>query len=668
MKKAFNLLLAINILFLSFSPVVAYETKRGTIASTTGTGANIRSGPGTNHGIITSLPDGSNVTIIGEAPASEGCSSGWYKLEYSQEAYVCSSIVYVFDSEGTGSVAEEFPADYKVLLENLQQIYPNAIFKPVMATNSIPNASSLGTLEMEFGTAVYNQYYTQSKSLVWDSNGSRDGWKNLESYNYDTNSFRNDYSGGGPTWYSANPAIISYYLDPRNFLNIKDVFMFESLAYDASVHTIDGVQNILKGSYMETEKVDGGTLSFAEVIMEAGKLTNVSPYFLASRIRLEVGSGRSALVQGTYESYPQFNGYYNYYNIGAGGENVVYNGLQFAYDSGWNSEYTAIIKGAEWIKADYVQSGDSTNYTQKWDVFCEGRTTCFNKQYMQNIQAPKTEAGETYNAYFKILGESMYQTPFIFYIPVFKNMPESSPLPSTSSPINYLNTLTVDGNLVTNFYGLKYDYELVVPYNKTSINIGAVATAASKGATVSGTGNVQITEKNQTFNITVTAANGNILIYSLKVTRLDPDEELMSYSETIEKLTSVKIEDILMSGVTSLDVLKESFNKANPNALVLIRDKNGNILTDGNTKTGDKITVTVGDVTKEYTYVLYGDPNGDAIIDIVDLLYVQKHLLNSVTLTNEYLESCDVNRDNVVDIVDLLLVQKHLLNVTYINQ
>ena len=58
------------------------------------------------------------------------------------------------------------------------------------------------------------------------------------------------------------------------------------------------------------------TISYAETFLLAGVYSGVSPYHLASRVKQEVaGAGRFASsVTGTV---PGFEGYYNFYNIGA---------------------------------------------------------------------------------------------------------------------------------------------------------------------------------------------------------------------------------------------------------------------------------------------------------------------------------------------------------------
>ena len=135
----------------------------------------------------------------------------------------------------------------------------------------------------------------------------------------------------GSNWYSASSDLIKYYMDPRNFLDERYVFSFESLAYDKA-HTKEGVQNIIngtfmKGSYTETDPSTGikSTKSYADTFMEAGKIAGASPYYLASKARLELGVNGSNSSSGTYHKKP---GYYNFFNIGASdGADAVLNGL-----------------------------------------------------------------------------------------------------------------------------------------------------------------------------------------------------------------------------------------------------------------------------------------------------------------------------------------------------
>lgn len=628
-------------------------------------GIKVRNGAGTSYDSIgTGAANGQILTILetlNTTDSSTGCESGvWYKIKYLQVSegigYACSNFVEVLaidvSSEFEASLLT-FPESYREYLTILHTIYPNAVFIPY-------------DTELKFSDAVSNENVL-GKSLLWDTYPAnyRDGLKNMASYDIETNSFKNDYPGGGKNWYAASSDTIAYYMDPRNFLTEEKVFMFEMQSYNSNLHTIDGVEKILAGSFMADSYVDNSSITFAQTIMDAGTKYNISPYFIASRILQEVGTTRSSLVLGTYSDYPEFNGYYNYYNIGAGGENVVYNGLSRAKEEGWDSEYKAIVEGSYWIGKNYILKGQDTTYFQKWNVVCKtGEYDCYTHQYMQNIEAPFSEASITYKAYKNNLGDSMKEAAYVFTIPVYDEMPSSTTLPNSASPINYLKSLVVNNSLIANFDPMVTDYEITIPTFMTSLNIEA--TSVVSGVTISGVGNVAITKDKQVIPITVTALNGNTLTYNITVTL--NDDAIMTLTDTLANLKSGVIKDNYLSGLTNVTVIKDAFNKANSAAIVTIKDLDGKVVTDGSVGTGYVVSVTVGDTTKDLDIVIYGDNNGDSEITILDLLRVQKHLLKSNKLSGAKLNSCDVNRDGEVTILDLLLVQKHLLGAKEISQ
>ena len=140
-------------------------------------------------------------------------------------------------------------------------------------------------------------------------------------------------------WVCAASTAVAYYMDPRNSLNEEYIFQFEQLTYDPEIQTIEGVEQILKDcNYMQgnikyydsNKKEQTINKTYIQVIMEAAKEYNISPYHIASRIRQEQGSGNgSVMIGGKYSGY---EGLYNYYNIGAFGDNVIASGLKTARD------------------------------------------------------------------------------------------------------------------------------------------------------------------------------------------------------------------------------------------------------------------------------------------------------------------------------------------------
>ena len=180
---------------------------------------------------------------------------------------------------------------------------------------------------------------------------------------------------------------------------------------------------------------NAATVTYAEAFMSAAQSYNVSPYHLASRVIQEVGKQGSAAAHGTSSSYP---GIYNLYSIGA--NTGMNDGLRWAsnasanekYYRPWNTPYKSLMGGAKYIAAGYISVGQSTLYTQKFDIIENGGY--YSHQYMSNIQAPYSESKNVYKAYNNM---GILESNFIFTIPVYENMP-SSPcsLPARSSSPN----------------------------------------------------------------------------------------------------------------------------------------------------------------------------------------------------------------------------------------
>ena len=86
--------------------------------------------------------------------------------------------------------------------------------------------------------------------------------------------------------------------------------------------------------------------------------------------------------------------------------------------------------------------------------------------------------------------------------------------------------------------------------------------------------------------------------------------------------------------------------------------------------TGDKLQEILGkqNVYRTYNIVIYGDVNGDGKISLIDLLYIQRHLLNTKKTSGVYTLAADVSKDGKIALIDLLMVQRHLLGTAKIKQ
>jgi beta-N-acetylglucosaminidase len=294
-----------------------------------------------------------------------------------------------------------FPATYAKLLAILHEQYPSWSFIPVITG-----------LEWE---TVLSEESKAGRNLIYKT--ADDAKKSVASseYNYYTNTWTIRDSSG---WVTVHPDYLAYCMDPRNFLNAENIFMFESLSYN-SAHNITGVNAIIKNSFMEEDVKDSddSTLNYAKTFMSIGEEVGVSPYHLASRVRQEQGAnGTSPLISGTY---PGYEGLYNYFNYGAYGTptSVLYaNGLTYAKNQGWTSRYLSLLGGSKLLAKNYINVGQDTLYFQKFNVVYADKL--YTHQYMTNVEAAISEGKTVASAY------TDKTQAFIFEIPVYSNMPE----------------------------------------------------------------------------------------------------------------------------------------------------------------------------------------------------------------------------------------------------
>jgi beta-N-acetylglucosaminidase len=328
---------------------------------------------------------------------------------------------------------KDFPSSYQTSLLALQNKYPNWTFVPLQT-------------KLDWNTVVSNQT-VNGRSLVPTS---------FESAMKDP-SRPNQVE---PGWVNASAAGIKYYLDPRNFLDEKDIFQFELLSFNPEYHTQAGVWSLLNGSFMgSTHNVSyintsGGTStlpqSYSALVFNAGKNNLVNPYFLSSKILQEVGVSGSDSVTGWV---PGYTGIYNFYNIGAtAGSNPVVNGLSWArsgvtYGRPWNDPAKSINGGAQWISEGYIRIGQDSVYLQKWSVSPNTPASyLYWHQYMTNISGAVSEAQKMYTGYANL---GFLAQPKVFYIPVYNNMPQypcyrPSGFSDSDGSLYYLNASNVN--------------------------------------------------------------------------------------------------------------------------------------------------------------------------------------------------------------------------------
>ena len=566
--------------------------------------------------------------------------TGYISKGTSSKAYVETKTFKVTDGDINQMLTLGFPKSYAEKLAKLKVSHPNWQFVPYKV-----NAT--------WDEVIAGETKYISTNLI---NGSNTSLRNTEDGAY-VNGKWTEFAGGG--WYSASKQTVKYFVDPRNFLNDGHVFMFEVLNFDSSVQTTELLQSLLNGTFMSgnafyyndnNEKVN---ISYAQTFRDAGEKNQISSVHLISRVIQEQGSNGSSLSSGDNSEYP---GYYNFFNINANGKTtseVIHNGLAYAKKKGWNSPYNAIIGGASLLN-DYIKYGQNTLYLQKFDFAGD---TYYSTQYMQNVRAPYSESYTAYSAYVK---NNSLDIKFTFSVPVFKGtMPDKTSLDIKYNEDSSLSKLSVTScNLNPSFTSSAYNYTCYVDKKIDNITVNASPTAST--STVKGTGKFDLNKDVTVLEIIVTSAAGTTSTYKITVNKVD--EVVLTPDEILAKM-QISNKGGYISGF-DLGSDANSFNKllnsVYPKAVSQISENK--VL-----YTGMNIKITSG-ITSNYTVVIYGDNNGDGVIDILDLLKIQKHLLGVNKLKNAYLNASDINKDGVIDIIDLLKMRKHILNVNKIEQ
>ena len=464
---------------------------------------------------LVTLPAGSCVYITSVVCVDE--EPRWAHVifdinEYCYEGYIQFELLSVsYDADlMAADETQAFPADYQSALNALHQAHPNWVFKPVYVGDTFDYA--VGQQMAVASRALVSTYYNECFRSMLD----RD-------YNWQTNTWK----AWEPGWAGASEETVRYYMDPRNFLNENDIFMFESLTYE-KYQEEDVVEAALANTFMANTNVPGEEYTYAWLFCWIGEKYDINPVALASRVRQEQGAGTSDLISGKYSGY---EGLYNYFNIQATGstkDEIIKNGLKEAktgstimmpdgtVSSGaWDTPSKAVIGGSLKFANLYILKNQNTLYAQKFDY--DGKYNGkYWHQYMTNIMAPYSEGNQVRRSYSK---SGQLENSFVFLIPVYDERPTESPKPQERKNQNScLKSLTVnDQEVITAFDKTQKDFYYSVGEKTVYANV-RVKTASSS-ATLKFSNIGSMSHKVEVSTITVTAEDGTQTQYRLFVGR-----------------------------------------------------------------------------------------------------------------------------------------------------
>ena len=635
-------------LVIGITPRIAYAKETGTVYGIdAGSKLYVRESASTSAKVLDKLDSGDVVTILG---TKEAGGISWYKVTthnditgYASAAYIRKNVTYETNEEFEAYLTQQkFPEDYKVKLRQLWAQHPTWVFKAQHLSMTWAEAISADAENKPLKNAVTEP----------------DSWKSMEdgAYNWKNGSYVAIDSGG---WVTAAPAVVSYYMDPRNFLDETYIFQFEDLQYSPS-QTVEGVKAILPA---KQEK-------FAEDLLKAAKASKVSAYFLATRMAQE-----GSKIDGTWvgDDGVSYKGYYNFFNYGAyAGDQygtyhgAVTNGAIYAQRQGWDTPYKCLLGSAEKIGSGYINKGQNTLYYQKFNVAGEN---LYNHQYMSNVQAPTAES--------KIRAGSLTaaeaDSALTFIIPVYKEMPqEATVLPGmTGNNNNFLDKLTAKGiTLSPTFDRYTMEYTGVVGEGVTSVQLSATKNASD--AKVSGTGTKTLKSGENTYQITVTATSGEKRVYTVTITApggSDPTEPSTPTEPTTQKPTltgtAYRVGDTVTGVEPGTEVAGFLKKLGVKNGTVALYGTDGKEKKEGVVATGDVVRVydSAKKLSASHAVVIYGDVNSDGKVNSQDLRRVQRHILGVAKVKSHPLTAADANMDGKVNSQDLRRIQRHILKI-----
>ena len=381
-KRKLTALICLITVLIQLSQIAYGEPLSGI---TTGYNIQLRDEP-VDGNIIKRLDHGTAVSINETIEGRDGAE--WYSVTIatlSVNGYIRSDFVH----KGSIEPVEGFPDSYAPYLNAIHEAYPNFVFEAYNPAE-----------DMTFDECVDAETPISVKSTVEikeDAEASLD-------------------------WSPAERSVVASYMDPRNAMltasgDLHSSFFQFLSGTDPKETSEEGVEEILAGTSMEKKKIEDGE-TITSLVYDYSVKKGINPYLIAARMRQEHGGKNGDdLINGVYKGY---EGYYNYFNIGANGDDAVKNGLERAKKEGWDTRTKSIKAGIDYLAEGYFFNKDHTQDTlYKQRFFFKNKTYCH--QYMTAIYAPFNEAKHVFRGYKGLDASS----EGVFKIPVYKDMPET---------------------------------------------------------------------------------------------------------------------------------------------------------------------------------------------------------------------------------------------------
>ena len=276
---------------------------------------------------------------------------------------------------------------------------------------------------------------------------------------------------------------------------------------------------------------------------------------------------------------------------------------------------------------------DKLNYSMEADTGVDSvkieATSINNKASIEGLGTIKLENGDN-NINIKVIAENGNVTNYVLTINK-KEKEENIDVPDDNTITNIIIDNT---DFVFNKDTLKYDIETSFVNSKLSIKY-------------------YISNDINTREIDLIVGKNivNIGKYTINITRSD------IAIETALNNSGIKYNNSYIYGIslnTGTDSLINNIKKISDTLSISIKDSNGN--NSSIFKTGDKVNIKSSLEERNYEVLIYGDVNGDGVIDKLDYLAILRHYYGYKKYDGVYKEAADVNKDGTIDKLDYLAV------------
>jgi beta-N-acetylglucosaminidase len=304
------------------------------------------------------------------------------------------------------------PAIYSTLINNLLVTHPNWEFEFYDTKISLENAAESQYNMNNPVPKIDIEIYKETNSNIINNRILE--IKNLYKLKLSNEKIKNRFLVDN-NFFLATKEGTKYFMNPLNFIDEQNIYQFLELNFDSKIYSKNVMKNILSKTYFSKD-LDNYTNWFYSAAEKYG----LNPYFLISKAIVEGGASN---INSTSILLTGFNNanktYYNYFGINANDGSGYSNAKKYAIKNDWSTPEKAISGGAKFISKNYIEKGQDTFYTFRYNLTGEDgyiKTYTFSHQYASNIADSHTKSKIFHNKFNKYLAD----TKLKFKIPLYK--------------------------------------------------------------------------------------------------------------------------------------------------------------------------------------------------------------------------------------------------------